>query len=147
MVQRCLNISEQFQGDVKQGISAFTGEPRPLNDPITESEVEQSMNHLKNNRASGSDEFPGELLKHGLNIIAKPVGDVFNHAITDQHTLSEMGHGILILLPKSGNLSGGNCPKIICPRIFVWVVFVWVVFVREPCDNNSQCLISRPRSL
>ena len=30
-------FTEQFQGDVKQGISAFTGEPRPLNDPITES--------------------------------------------------------------------------------------------------------------
>ena len=33
-------LTEQFQGDVKQGNSAFTGEPRPLNDPITESEVQ-----------------------------------------------------------------------------------------------------------
>ena len=32
-------FSEQFQGDVKQGITAFTGEPRPLNYPITASEV------------------------------------------------------------------------------------------------------------
>ena len=33
-------FTEQFQGDVKQGISAFTREPRPLNDPITKSEVQ-----------------------------------------------------------------------------------------------------------
>ena len=45
--------TEQFQGDVKQGISAFTGEPRPLKDPITESEVEHAMNRFNNNRASG----------------------------------------------------------------------------------------------
>ena len=27
-------FTEQFQDDVKQGISAFTGEPRPLKEPI-----------------------------------------------------------------------------------------------------------------
>ena len=32
-------FTEQFQGHVKQGMSAFTGEHRPLTDPITESEV------------------------------------------------------------------------------------------------------------
>ena len=51
-------------------MSAFTGERRPLQDPITESDVEQSMNRLNNNLPSGSDELSGELLKHGSNIIA-----------------------------------------------------------------------------
>ena len=41
-------FTEQLQGDVKQGLSAFTGEPRPLKDPITESEVEHAMNRLNN---------------------------------------------------------------------------------------------------
>ena len=36
-------FTEQFHGDVKQGISAFTGEPRPLKDPITESEVQHAI--------------------------------------------------------------------------------------------------------
>ena len=45
------SFTEQLQGDVKQGISAFTGEPRSLKDPITESEVEHTMNHLNNDRA------------------------------------------------------------------------------------------------
>ena len=40
-------FSEQFQGDVKQGITAFTGEPRPLKYPITASEVEHAMNRRK----------------------------------------------------------------------------------------------------
>ena len=62
---------EQFQGDVKPGISAFTGEHRPLKDPITDSEVLHATNRLNNNRAS--DELPGELLTHGSNVIAKPI--------------------------------------------------------------------------
>ena len=94
------------QGDVKQGISAFTGEPRLLNDPITESEVEHAMNRLNNNRASGSDELPGELSKHGSNGIAKRIADIFNRAITDQQLLSQIGHGIIILLPKPGKPVG-----------------------------------------
>ena len=61
-------FTEQFQSDVKQGISAFTGEPRPLNDPITESEVQHAMNWLNNKRANGSDALPGELLKYGSNL-------------------------------------------------------------------------------
>ena len=69
-------FSEQFQGDVKQGITTITGEPRPLQYPITASEVEHAMNRLNNNRASGSDELPGELLKHGSNVIAKPIADM-----------------------------------------------------------------------
>ena len=96
------HVSDFFteqQGDVKQGISAFTGEPRPLKDPITESEVEHAMNRLNNNRASASDALPGELLKHGPNIIAKQIADIFNLAITDQHKkISQIGHGIRILL-------------------------------------------------
>ena len=99
-------FSEQFQGDVKQGIAAFTGEPRPLQYPITASEVEHAMNRLNNNRASGSDELPGELLKHGSNVIDKPIADIFNRAITDQEVLSQIGHGILILLPKPGKPVG-----------------------------------------
>ena len=99
-------FSEQFQGDVKQGITAFTGEPRPLKYPITASEVEHAMNRRNNNRASGSDELPGELLKHGSNVIAKPIADIFNRAITDQDVLSQIGHGIIILLPKPGKPLG-----------------------------------------
>ena len=76
-------FSEQFQGDVKQGSTAFTGEPRPLKYPITASEVELAMNRLNNNRASGSDELPGALLKHGSNVIAKPI-EVF-HTRDENH--------------------------------------------------------------
>ena len=41
---------EQFQVDVKQGTTAFTGKPRPHKYPITASEVEHAMNRLNNNR-------------------------------------------------------------------------------------------------
>ena len=64
------------------------------------------MNRLNNNRASGSDELPGELLKYGSTVIAKPIANIFNRAITDQQTLSQLGHEILILLPKPGKPVG-----------------------------------------
>ena len=99
-------FTEQFQGDVKQGISAFTGEPRHLKDPITESEIQHAMNRLNTNRASGSDELPGQLLNHGSTVIAKPIANIFNRAITDQQILSQIGHGILIVLPKPGKPVG-----------------------------------------
>ena len=73
---------------------------------VPASEVEHAMNRLNNNRASGSDELPGELLKHGSNVIAKPIADIFNRAITDQEVLSQIGHEILILLPKPGKPIG-----------------------------------------
>ena len=64
------------------------------------------MNRLNNNRASGSDELSGDLLKHGSNVITKPIADIFKRAITDQEVLSQIGHGILILLPKPGKPLG-----------------------------------------
>ena len=64
------------------------------------------MNRLNNNIASGSDELLGELLKHGSTVIAKPIADIFNRAITDQHVLSQIGHVIIILLPKPGTPVG-----------------------------------------
>ena len=56
-------FSDKFRGEIDLGISAFIGEPRPLEHPITYTEAEHSMNHLNNNRASGSDELLGELPK------------------------------------------------------------------------------------
>ena len=65
-----------------------------------------SMNHLNNNRASGSDELLGALLKCGPKILAKPVADIFNHALTEQQTLPQLGHGVLILLLEPGKPVG-----------------------------------------
>ena len=64
------------------------------------------MNRLNNNRASGSDELPGELLKYGSSVIAKPIANIFKRAITEQQTLSQIGQGIIILLPKPGKPVG-----------------------------------------
>ena len=50
--------------------------------------------------------LPGELLKHGSHVIAKPMADIFNRAITDQEVLSQIGHGIIIILPKPGKPLG-----------------------------------------
>ena len=40
------------------------------------------------------------------NVIAKPIAYISNRTITDQHVLSQIVHGILIILPKPGKLVG-----------------------------------------
>ena len=42
----------------------LTGPPRPLNTPITSSEVQYAASKLKNGKAVGPDEIPNELLKY-----------------------------------------------------------------------------------
>ena len=46
------------------------------------------------------------MLKHGSTVIAKPIANIFIRAITDQQILSQIGHGIIILLLKPGKLVG-----------------------------------------
>ena len=49
---------------------------------------------------SGSDKLPGELLKSGSEILAKPIANIINRALTEQQTLPQLGHGVFILLSK-----------------------------------------------
>ena len=78
-----------------------TEQPRPLEHPITYTEVEHSLN-----RASGSGELSGELLKCESEILGKPIVDIFNRALPEQQTRSQLGHGVLILLSKPGQPVG-----------------------------------------
>ena len=89
-------FSDQIRGEIYIGISGFIGEPRPLEHPITYAEVERSMNRLNNNQASGSDELPGEIRR-------KSIGGIFINALTEHQTLSQLGHGVLILLSKASS--------------------------------------------
>ena len=41
-------------------------------------------------RINNMSQLPGELLKYGSNVIAKPIANIFNRAITDQQT-SQIG--------------------------------------------------------
>ena len=71
-------------------MSAFIGEHRPLEHPITDAEVERPLNRHSNSRANGRDELSGELLKCGSEILTKPTADIFNRALTEQQTLSQL---------------------------------------------------------
>ena len=39
-------------------------------------------------------------------MVVNPIADIFNSALTEQQTLSQLGHGVLILLSKPGKSVG-----------------------------------------
>ena len=62
-------FESMFTGN-EPSLEPFTGNPRPLNTPISNLEVASALNKLKNNRASGPDALPNELLKYaGQNFL------------------------------------------------------------------------------
>ena len=46
-------FGHQLTDGVKEGLPAFTGEPRPLDNPISTSQISYAASKLKSNRASG----------------------------------------------------------------------------------------------
>ncbi len=56
-------FQQQFSGR-DDPLSAFEGDPRSLNYPITPLKDETAAKHLKNGRANGPDNTPNELIKY-----------------------------------------------------------------------------------
>jgi hypothetical protein len=86
-------------------IEPFIDQPSSLIQPISESEVIVAMKRLNNGRASGSDNLPGELLKYGVDLLAKIFADILNEAL-QSHSQIDVGKGILIVLQKPGKPIG-----------------------------------------
>ena len=61
--------------------SSFEGEPRPLVKAITTKEIHKSFTKLNNNKSTGEDGIPGELLKYSpievKEYIAQIINDMF----------------------------------------------------------------------
>ena len=93
-------FEQQFKNSVGDPLVPFTGEPRPLLQPITTEEIERARKSLRNGRGTGPDRIQNELWKY--------VGDAFSTAIShtintvyETHTpLDAVGRGILVPLPK-----------------------------------------------
>ncbi|KAL5272935.1 hypothetical protein ACHWQZ_G000942 [Mnemiopsis leidyi] len=61
-------------------LEPFVGVPRPLDTPITQSEVESAVKRLKNNRACGPDGVPNELLKYAGENFCAAFSTIINQA-------------------------------------------------------------------
>ncbi len=78
----------------------FTGDPRPLQSPVKEAEVEKALKALNNGRASGPDGISSELLKYASDVISKPITRIINSVFERHLPIKAVGQGTLIALPK-----------------------------------------------
>ena len=84
----------------------FTGPPRPLNTPITSSEVQYAASKLKNGKAVGPDEIPNELLKYAPPVFFQQYACLINRSFEEHEHVPSFTEGFLTPLQKPGKPKG-----------------------------------------
>ena len=98
-------FEQQFTGN-EPPLDPFDGSPRPLNTPITSSEVLSALHKLKNNRACGPDNIPNELLKYAGESFAANFASIINQCFETNTYIRAIGESILAPLQKPGKPKG-----------------------------------------
>ena len=75
---------------------------------ITQMEVKEAITSLKNNKAPGADEISAELLKRGGSTVVVWLTAVFNRMWRNGKVPHEWTKGVIVKVPKKGNLSDCN---------------------------------------
>nr|KAG5693704.1 hypothetical protein BaRGS_008346 [Batillaria attramentaria] len=86
------------------------GDPLDINTgAITKAEIRKALSSLKNGKAAGTDNILAEALKEGGNDIIDQLQHLLNLIWTTEETLTGWKKGLLVKLPKHGDLS--QCGK------------------------------------
>ncbi|MDA8031204.1 MAG: hypothetical protein MPK62_08780 [Alphaproteobacteria bacterium] len=93
-------FQQLFSDPSHDHLESFTGDPQPLNIPITASETQAALLSIKNGRAAGPDNINNELLKYASGSISVYLSNVINMMFEQHLTLDSLGKGTLIALPK-----------------------------------------------
>ena len=93
-------FSKQFTDPDDEPLKAFAGNPKPLQVPITDEEVNKALKALNNGRACGPDGISNELFKYASNAISTPIAHIINSAFEEHLPIDAVGQGTLIALPK-----------------------------------------------
>mgnify|MGYP003416956578 CR=1 FL=1 len=108
---------EHFQEVLNQPTPAslfdFNSEANPTEINISESEitsqeVRKAIGKMKNNKAAGLDEITAELLKHGKDVMVEELTQLFNLIWNSEEVPADWGQGVIMMIPKMGNLSNCN---------------------------------------
>lgn len=76
--------------------------------PITSTEVEEAIRALKHNKAPGLDQISAELLKYGGTAVVQRLVELLNECWKNERVPDDWRKGVIIKLPKKGNLSDCN---------------------------------------
>ena len=104
------HFSEILNQQTPDTLFDFTEErpPPQINISINEirtDEVRKAIKTLKNNKSPGMDEITAEMLKHGKDSIVIELTKLFNKIWNTEEVPDDWRHGVIIKLPKKGNLS------------------------------------------
>ncbi|CAJ1057678.1 hypothetical protein Bbelb_159660 [Xyrichtys novacula] len=83
----------------------------PLNassEEITRTEIAEAIKSLKNNKTPGPDEVTTELLKHGQEVVVEGLKHLFNRIWHAEEFPANWRRGVIVTLPKKGNLADCN---------------------------------------
>jgi hypothetical protein len=81
-------------------LEPFDGPARPLNTPVSRSEVAIAARSLKNNRATGPDGIQNELLKYGGESLHTTYSSIINNCFETNTHLHKVGEAIITPLQK-----------------------------------------------
>ena len=99
------NFKSKFRDERTEDIQPFSGQPRALNNPISEKEVRQSIKQLNNGRAPREDNICNEYLKFAPEILDNQIAMIINKTFENHEDL-DINNGILVALPKPGKPKG-----------------------------------------
>ena len=99
------HFKSKFRDERTEDIQPFSGQPRALNNPISEKEVRQSIKQLNNGCAPGEDNICNEYLKFAPEILDNQITMIINKTFENHEDL-DINKGILVALPKPGKPKG-----------------------------------------
>lgn len=88
-------FQDQLQNPAKPPFLPVSGEPQPLQQPISVAEVRAAIKKLRNRRAAGPYEIPAELLKAAGDEVATELCDIINEVFRT-HSPIPIGQGTLV---------------------------------------------------
>ena len=105
--------------------------------PVSFLEVKEAINSLKNNKATGSDNIPAELLKAGGEVVARKIYNLISKIWNDECLPRDWNKGIMIPLFKKGDKLMCKNYRGICLQSTCYKVLAKILLNRlEPFTND-----------
>ena len=77
-------------------------------DDFNNAEIGRAIMKLKNSKAASEDQITAEMLKYGGKTFIQALGKLLNSCWQEEHLPSDWGNGVIVKIPKKGNLVNCN---------------------------------------